>query len=75
MITEQEIRKLLYDALENLFEIDPAKITGNANLYEDLEIDSIDAIDLLDHIKRRQGRHLCRFPHRRGGPALDRLNR
>lgn len=58
MITEQEIRKLLYDALENLFEIDPAKITGQANLYEDLEIDSIDAIDLLDHIKRQTGHKL-----------------
>ena len=28
------------------------------NLYEDLEIDSIDAIDLIDHIKRETGRKL-----------------
>ena len=27
-------------------------------LYEDLEIDSIDAIDLIDHIKRETGRKL-----------------
>ena len=29
-----------------------------ANLYEDLEIDSIDAIDLIDHIKRKTGHRL-----------------
>ncbi|EFC87173.1 hypothetical protein HMPREF2936_06205 [Neisseria sp. HMSC064F04] len=28
------------------------------NLYEDLEIDSIDAIDLIDHIKRETGSKL-----------------
>lgn len=57
-MTEQEIRTILTDALENLFEIDPAKISGSSNLYEDLEIDSIDAIDLLDHIKRETGHKL-----------------
>lgn len=57
-MTEQEIRTILTDALENLFEIDPAKISGSSHLYEDLEIDSIDAIDLLDHIKRETGHKL-----------------
>ena len=42
-------------ALENLFEIDPEKIKLDTNLYEDLEIDSIDAIDLIDNIKRQTG--------------------
>ncbi len=57
-MTEQEIRKILADALVNLFEIDPERITPETNLYEDLEIDSIDAIDLIDHIKRETGRKL-----------------
>ena len=52
-MTEQEVRTLLTDALVNLFEIEPER-----NLYEDLEIDSIDAIDLIDHIKRETGRKL-----------------
>ena len=30
----------------NDFEIDEAKITPDANLFEDLELDSIDAVDL-----------------------------
>lgn len=57
-MTEQEIQNLLSNALENLFEIDPAKIKPETNLYEDLEIDSIDAIDLIDYIKRETGHKL-----------------
>ncbi|QIW16747.1 acyl carrier protein [Pasteurellaceae bacterium RH1A] len=57
-MTEQEIKDLLTQALESLFEIDPAKITPETNLYEDLEIDSIDAIDLIDYIKRQTGHKL-----------------
>ena len=54
-MTEQEIQKILTEALENLVEIDPEKIKLDTNLYEDLEIDSIDAIDLIDNIKRQTG--------------------
>ena len=57
-MTEQEIRKILTDALVNLFEIEPERIKPETNLYEDLEIDSIDAIDLIDYIKRQTGRKL-----------------
>ncbi|MCF7521107.1 acyl carrier protein [Neisseria sp. ZJ106] len=57
-MTEQQIRQVLFDALENLFEIDISRVSGNTNLYEDLEIDSIDAIDLIDHIKRTTGHKL-----------------
>ena len=57
-MTENEIRAFLFDILENMFEIDTSNVTGSTNLYEDLEIDSIDAIDLIDHIKRETGRKL-----------------
>jgi acyl carrier protein len=57
-MTEQEIYQVLADALENLFEIAPERIKQEANLFEDLEIDSIDAIDLIDHIKRQTGHKL-----------------
>ena len=52
-MNETEIRAFLFDILENMFEIDTSNVTGSTNLYEDLEIDSIDAIDLLDQIKRQ----------------------
>lgn len=54
-MTEQEIQAVLTDALVSLFEVDAAKITPQTHLYEDLEIDSIDAIDLIDYIKRQTG--------------------
>ena len=54
-MNETEIRAFLFDILENMFEIEPERITPDTNLYEDLEIDSIDAIDLLDQIKRQTG--------------------
>ncbi len=57
-MTEQEIRQLLTDALVNLFEIEPERIRPDTDLYEDLEIDSIDAIDLIDYIKRQTGHKL-----------------
>ena len=57
-MTESEIRQILTDALVNLFEIEPERIAPDTNLSEDLEIDSIDAIDLIDYIKRQTGRKL-----------------
>ena len=57
-MTESEIRQILTDALVTLFEIEPERIAPDTNLYEDLEIDSIDAIDLIDYIKRQTGRKL-----------------
>lgn len=54
-MTEQEIQKILTEALVSLFEIDEDRIKPETHLYEDLEIDSIDAIDLIDYIKRQTG--------------------
>jgi len=53
MQSRDEIFHTLREALVELFELTPERITPQAHLYTDLEIDSIDAIDLLDHIKRQ----------------------
>lgn len=52
-MNQKEIEEILIQALEELFEVDRTKITPQTNLYEDLEIDSIDAIDLIDYIKKK----------------------
>lgn len=59
MQSREEIFNGLSDALVELFELERERITPDANLYTDLEIDSIDAIDLIDHIKRQTGRKLA----------------
>lgn len=58
MHTREDIFNTLRDALVELFEIKPDRVTPQANLYTDLEIDSIDAIDLIDHVRRQTGRKL-----------------
>lgn len=45
-------------ALVELFRLDPERITPHARLADDLEIDSIDAVDLVDHFKRNTGRKM-----------------
>ncbi len=47
MVTQQQVFEHLRDVLVETFEIDEQKITLDAKLYEDLDIDSIDAVDLL----------------------------
>ncbi len=59
MQTREEIFATLRDALVELFELSPERISLDANLYEDLEIDSIDAVDLIDHIKRQTGKKIA----------------
>lgn len=59
MQTREDIFNILRDALVELFELEPERISLDANLYQDLEIDSIDAVDLIDHIKRHTGRKIA----------------
>lgn len=41
-----------------LFEIDEAKLRPDAKLYEELDIDSIDAVDLLIELKSVAGQNI-----------------
>jgi len=59
MQSREEIFATLQAALVELFELDAERVTLEANLYEDLEIDSIDAVDLIDHIKRQTGKKIA----------------
>jgi acyl carrier protein len=49
---------LIVKLLTELFAIEPEKITPGANLYQDLDIDSIDAVDLAIEFKKQTGRQL-----------------
>lgn len=59
MQSREEIFATLRDALVELFELDAERVTLEANLYQDLEIDSIDAVDLIDYIKRQTGKKIA----------------
>ncbi len=47
-----ELRKIMHE----LFEIDPQQITLESRLYEVLDLDSIDAVDLIVHLQKLTNR-------------------
>ncbi|MBL6751624.1 MAG: acyl carrier protein [Nevskia sp.] len=58
MDNKEEIYARLKQALIELFDIEPSKISAEARLNDDLGIDSIDAIDLLLKLKDMTGRKI-----------------
>lgn len=51
MLTKDQIQAHLSASLVDMFEIDPANIQPDARLYEDLDIDSLDAVDLVIQLR------------------------
>ncbi len=58
MANQEEILNKVSQILEELFEIDPEDIKPEANLYTDLDIDSIDAVDLVVELKKMTGKKI-----------------
>lgn len=57
-MTKNELFDRIVTILHDNFEIEPARITPEARLYDDLDIDSIDAVDLIVQLKPLLGRSL-----------------
>jgi acyl carrier protein len=57
-MTKENIYAMLVDMLHEMFELDKSKITLDANLYSDLDIDSIDAVDLAVRLKDLTGKRM-----------------
>jgi acyl carrier protein len=55
---KEDIYPSVVDLLHEMFELDKAKITPEAHLYTDLDIDSIDAVDLAVKLKQLTGKRL-----------------
>ena len=56
MQSQDQILERIRQTLVELFELDSARITPEARLYDDLEIDSIDVVDLMDEVQKHTGR-------------------
>jgi acyl carrier protein len=56
--TREEILEHLRVVLSDLFELKPEQIVPEARLYEDLDLDSIDAVDLFLVLKEITGRKI-----------------
>lgn len=57
-MTKNELFDRIATILHDSFEIEPARITPEARLYDDLDIDCIDAVDLIVQLKPLLGRSL-----------------
>ena len=57
MNSEQILQKL-QEMLEDLFEVDPADVKMDTLIFEELDIDSIDAVDLLIKLKEFTGKKI-----------------
>ncbi len=66
------------DILVDQFEVDESKVSMHADLFEELEIDSIDAVDLMVQLKEMTGKKIPpeQFKQVRTiGNVLDTLSR
>jgi acyl carrier protein len=55
----EELFSRIRDILVQQFDVSEAEVTMDADLYEELEIDSIDAVDLLVHLKEVTGQKIA----------------
>lgn len=51
-MTKAEIEQKIKDILVSDFEVDAAKLTPDVNLFTDLDLDSIDAVDLVVRLQQ-----------------------
>jgi len=58
METKDEVYSRLTQILEEDFEIESDDISLEANLYEDLDLDSIDAVDLVVKLREITGKKI-----------------
>jgi acyl carrier protein len=58
MKTQQEILELLKQIMSEMFELTPEDIVLTAHLSRDLDIDSIDAVDLMVRLREITGKRI-----------------
>ena len=58
MTQKQTILQEVTELLHTLFEINPEDVKPESRLYEDLELDSIDAVDMIVHLQKKTGKKI-----------------
>ena len=56
MMTETEIENTIKKILVEEFDVDGARLTRATNLFTDLDLDSIDAVDLVVRLQQETGK-------------------
>ncbi|PLW67654.1 acyl carrier protein [Pseudohalioglobus lutimaris] len=58
MNSREEILEVLRELLVDMFEVEAAEIRPDVLLYEDLDVDSIDAVDLVVELRKITGKQI-----------------
>jgi acyl carrier protein len=58
IVPRDDLQRQLTENLQILFEIPPERVTRDARLIEDLDLDSIDIVDLLVKLREITGRRV-----------------
>ena len=58
MVSKSDIMGVLSKYLQDLFDLPAEKITLSARLFDDLDLDSIDAVDLMVKLQEYTGRKI-----------------
>ena len=57
-MSREQLQDWVIALLAEMFELEQANLTPQSNLYSDLDIDSIDAVDLAVKLKQLTGKRL-----------------
>ncbi|HJV22410.1 MAG TPA: acyl carrier protein [Holophagaceae bacterium] len=57
-MTPEEIHQKLREVLADSFRLDPARVTLDAHLFTDLDLDSIDAVELAIQLQEITGKRV-----------------
>lgn len=58
MMSEEEIRRKVIEVMAEEFELDPAEMIPEATLYDQLGLDSLDAVDMIVVLEKTFGMKL-----------------
>lgn len=58
LMNDQQILDRLKEILEEAFEIGPERVVPEANLFQELDLDSIDAVDLAIKLQQMTGKRI-----------------
>ena len=57
-MTDEQILEKLRSILTGAFDIEPARVTPETHLFEELDLDSIDAVDLAIKLQEMTGKRI-----------------
>jgi len=57
-VSKEHVARDIFSTLAELFELNEQEISLSSRLYEDLDIDSIDAVDLVVELKKWSGKKI-----------------